>query len=251
MCGENFAICFCDGLPVESPPRMRGKQAILSLGLEEVRITPAHAGKTLHRLHLRLGCPDHPRVCGENFAICFCDGLPVESPPRMRGKLPPFVLLFLGGRITPAHAGKTSKSALTGCSPPDHPRACGENCWKTGDIKASVGSPPRMRGKLQKLIDTAPEARITPAHAGKTRLEFIDKLLVTDHPRACGENHSPLPCEPELLGSPPRVRGKLGHIARDSVCDGITPACAGKTQSVMWRRRAKRDHPRVCGENFR
>ena len=127
-------------------------------------------------------------MCGENFAICFCDGLPVESPPRMRGKLPPFVLLFLGGRITPAHAGKTSKSALTGCSPPDHPRAC-------------------------------------------------------------GENHSPLPCEPELLGSPPRVRGKLGHIARDSVCDGITPACAGKTQSVMWRRRAKRDHPRVCGEN--
>ena len=230
---------------------MRGKLYTVYISALAVRITPACVGKTSLFAFATVSRWNHPRACGENSPrLCFCSSAG-GSPPRMRGKLLSLLSQDAHPRITPAHAGKTSKSALTGCSPPDHPRACGENCWKTGDIKASVGSPPRMRGKLQKLIDTAPEARITPAHAGKTRLEFIDKLLVTDHPRACGENHSPLPCEPELLGSPPRVRGKLGHIARDSVCDGITPACAGKTQSVMWRRRAKRDHPRVCGENFR
>ena len=111
------------------------------------------------------------------------------------------------------------------------------------------GSPPRMRGKQNRHRLLRRFDRITPAHAGKTTLRCHVSPSFSDHPRVCGENHSPLPCEPELLGSPPRVRGKLGHIARDSVCDGITPACAGKTQSVMWRRRAKRDHPRVCGEN--
>ena len=106
-----------------------------------------------------------------------------------------------------------------------------------------------MRGKRTEGLATTYDVRITPAHAGKTKSASITSTIRPDHPRACGENHSPLPCEPELLGSPPRVRGKLGHIARDSVCDGITPACAGKTQSPRPYRRALRDHPRVCGEN--
>ena len=168
-------------------------------------------------------------MCGENFAICFCDGLPVESPPRMRGKLPPFVLLFLGGRITPAHAGKTSKSALTGCSPPDHPRACGENSDASRTPTTTNGSPPRMRGKPSCCRPFIRSLGITPAHAGKTRLEFIDKLLVTDHPRACGENKLYCPSDSRRCGSPPRMRGKLYTVYISALAVRITPAHAGKT----------------------
>ena len=50
---------------------------------------------------------------------------------------------------------------------------------------------------------------ITPACAGKT-----DKLVhhfdtFRDHPRVCGENCVPAVVEICVLGSPPRVRGKL------------------------------------------
>ena len=149
-------------------------------------------------------------MCGENFAICFCDGLPVESPPRMRGKLPPFVLLFLGGRITPAHAGKTSKSALTGCSPPDHPRACGENSDASRTPTTTNGSPPRMRGKLLEDRRHKGKRRITPAHAGKTLRGRNSPQHRPDHPRACGENCRSSSTPLRRRGSPPRMRGKLG-----------------------------------------
>ena len=106
-----------------------------------------------------------------------------------------------------------------------------------------------MRGKRTEGLATTYDVRITPAHAGKTKSASITSTIRPDHPRACGENHSPLPCEPELLGSPPRVRGK--RPGNDGVPDriGITPACAGKTRLPRQMRQSARDHPRVCGEN--
>ena len=69
---------------------------------------------------------------------------------------------------------------------------------------------------------------ITPACAGKRALDRLQRHLVWDHPRVCGEKiFSQFRLTP-LLESPPRVRGKdkaefLGHrVLR------ITPACAGK-----------------------
>ena len=49
-------------------------------------------------------------------------------------------------------------------------------------------------------------------------------------------------------GSPPRARGKVQPIYRKELKKGITPACAGKRQSVNSKFRLARDHPRVRGE---
>ena len=88
----------------------------------------------------------------------------------MRGKL--FHLrtpkIVIG--ITPADAGKTEISDGSLLDVEDHPRGCGENYTKTGDIMLTYGSPPRMRGKPVIAAATAAAARITPADAGKTRL---------------------------------------------------------------------------------
>ncbi len=48
--------------------------------------------------------------------------------------------------------------------------------------------------------------------------------------------------------SPPRVRGSdlLGH--GEGLLDGITPACAGIRASEGAPMPAKRNHPRVCGD---
>ena len=111
------------------------------------------------------------------------------------------------------------------------------------------GSPPRMRGK-QLVFDTPSRAMgITPAHAGKTGLRGGSACTRWDHPRACGENTSTFIQLLSMMGSPPRMRGKLVFCRSVPICPGITPAHAGKTQFHCRKERLFRDHPRACGEN--
>ena len=86
-----------------------------------------------------------------------------------------------------------------------------------------------MRGKPLEILPAHNERRITPADAGKTLIMPTVLNSDWDHPRGCGENlllHLRLRL---LLGSPPRMRGKLvGSVFNDGVYR-ITPADAGKT----------------------
>ena len=65
----------------------------------------------------------------------------------------------------------------------------------------------------------------------------------------CGENQRDSLITIEYEGSPPRVRGKLVRNITLHALPGITPACAGKTESVRILEFHNEDHPRVCGEN--
>ena len=71
-----------------------------------MRITPAHAGKTLHTPQAESKLTDHPRACGENMITIEYEFRKGGSPPRMRGKL--YALQSRGENrgITPACAGK-------------------------------------------------------------------------------------------------------------------------------------------------
>ena len=112
------------------------------------------------------------------------------------------------------------------------------------------GSPPRMRGKDHGLQHIAPDAGITPACAGKRNSWAVHWTIQRDHPRMCGEKLVEAGRISQEEGSPPRMRGKgpAGQILVVSV--GITPACAGKSQSSRLSRQWHRDHPRVCGEKW-
>ena len=91
---------------------------------------------------------------------------------------------------------------------------------------------------------------ITPACAGKSVLAAKEVKLVRDHPRVCGEKPSLLPPGAALMGSPPRMRGKV----KSDICPrprlGITPAYAGKSTVMQGFTKKYRDHPRVCGEKL-
>ncbi len=92
----------------------------------------------------------------------------------------------------------------------------------------TLGSPPRVRGKVQSLVDL--------------------HIRLKDHPRVCGEKTSACVAGLRRGGSPPRVRGKALAPSVDQILRGITPACAGKrTTPRIWCSMAQ-DHPRVCGE---
>ena len=72
------------------------------------------------------------------------------------------------GRITPADAGKTVIGLSYMQRHQDHPRGCGENYEQLVGGVETLGSPPRMRGKLDSVQIRKFAHRITPADAGKT-----------------------------------------------------------------------------------
>ena len=191
---------------------MRGKHGDCPAPKCHARITPAHAGKTPHPSRPVPSFSDHPRACGENRQRPAVHGARDGSPPRMRGKRYTDSRIKGVGRITPAHAGKTSISIFITGYPPDHPRACGENIYAVVIDDEATGSPPRMRGKPFAGGGGASEGRITPTHAGKTQCAANVWLQDADHPRACGENLALTLSPLSNPGSPPRMRGKRRSI---------------------------------------
>ena len=70
---------------------------------------------------------------------------------------------------------------------------------------------------------------LIPACAGKTHTDDVMRKSCKAHPRVCGENDALSPFSIRVMGSSPRVRGKLVLRSRVTI------------RSVA--------HPRVCGEN--
>ena len=105
--GEDNGKCRKRG----SPPPMRGKASIASSMPLNLRITPAHAGKSLRPARQCYTVPDHPRPCGEKYLSSIKGVSCVGSPPPMRGKARALCWSATAFRITPAHAGK-SRCAL-------------------------------------------------------------------------------------------------------------------------------------------
>ena len=64
----------------------------------------------------------------------------------------------------------------------------------------------------------------------------------------CGEKIVETIADLLLMGSPPRVRGKVIVDLVLTKGHGITPAYAGKSLSLSGWSSGRQDHPRVCGE---
>ena len=170
-----------------SPPRMRGKGVKARYERVAVGITPAHAGKRRRSPSTPRRWKDHPRACGEkDLSEAGADELG-GSPPRMRGKVnfPAQVRPFHG--ITPAHAEKRRSKPTSWTCPGDHPRVCGEKYFRPRWLPCTVGSPPRMRGKVIAAAEGARTRRITPVYAGKRGRCPRPVGRRWDHPRVCGE----------------------------------------------------------------
>ena len=168
LCGEKSGAFLNITAVYGSPPPMRGKGCIRKFMEENIRITPAYAGKSYIQQFPRKFFWDHPRLCGEKQAMNTENENPTGSPPPMRGKALLQHILPRMIRITPAYAGKRSIPDCWCQCRQDHPRLCGE---KTGDYtkeQYEAGSPPPMRGKVIDVQCDLHGQRITPAYAGKS-----------------------------------------------------------------------------------
>ena len=111
---------------------------------------------------------------------------------------------------------------------------CGEKRRSNRYGLTQKGSPPRVRGKEKNQSESDQKRRITPACAGKSSVHTRRSGTNGDHPRVCGEKLLEQTRHFRLLGSPPRVRGKVLLAFLLIFVGRITPACAGK--------RLKRSH---------
>ena len=171
-----------------SPPHARGRLRFESSWGKLDRITPACAGKTLVPVCSGIDPGDHPRMRGEDrhspVAVPHSEG----SPPHARGRL------FLGfgvrrhSRITPACAGKTSRSPGKNPMGADHPRMRGEDCLGQNAEEVNKGSPPHARGRPTPFCRFMCTPGITPACAGKTSTPWLSRERSRDHPRMRGED---------------------------------------------------------------
>ena len=155
-----------------SPPQVRGKPETFCRVSGFFRITPAGAGKTMTNSSRCPSLRDHPRRCGENLSTFRRHRKERGSPPQVRGKPVNRRFDAIARRITPAGAGKTDGKRHRGQGKKDHPRRCGEN-YSAGYARTSnAGSPPQVRGKLHSLGCVRRCQRITPAGAGKTKINI-------------------------------------------------------------------------------
>ena len=212
-------------------------------------ITPACAGKT-RRPAWQAGVPrNHPRMrredCDVEFTLpsqmksppragkidlrTYRDVYHTESPPHARGRLPIDEPLVKEIGITPACAGKTSLARLLSTEGPE--------------------SPPRARGRPPVECAVPAVRGITPACAGKTRGRSGGQCGGRNHPRVRGEDSSAAVRCCSMKESPPRARGRRHHDVAAAGADGITPACAGKTEWVRCPVLLRGNHPRVRGED--
>ncbi len=151
-----------------SPPRVRGRRAPAPVPAPALRFTPACAGQTGF---CRNTCKDvggsPPRVRGRR-----CDWrsrlMPGRFTPACAGQTCPTAGRRGCARFTPACAGQTLSSLSGSFRPPVHPRVCGADGRIVHNDRLYVGSPPRVRGRLESISVGADLSRFTPACAGQT-----------------------------------------------------------------------------------
>ena len=166
----------------------------------------------------------------------------------MRGKGFPYIITSTGSRITPAYAGKSAQISRFFFVQRDHPRLCGEKQCLYNFLTIFQGSPPPMRGKVQRTLQAGLHDGITPAYAGKSIGAVLVIMLKQNHPRLCGEKSMPLQQRMVYQGSPPPMRGKEIVYCGCYIVSRITPAYAGKRTIFQQGQKISGDHPRLCGE---
>ena len=187
-CGEHSAPTMIRAYLGGSSPRMRGALRSQLRRDRQARIIPADAGSTPNGMRPSLPHWDHPRGCGEHLTDNLKGDVEQGSSPRMRGAPWASGAQTDGVRIIPADAGSTLSRPDRMAGSRDHPRGCGEHATMEFPNLFWTGSSPRMRGALHTLIAYAHKYGIIPADAGSTRSLYHLLIVVTDHPRGCGEH---------------------------------------------------------------
>ena len=154
--------------PRTQSPLTPGKPPPRAVRGADLRLIPAHAGKTNRDSILGPKVAAHPRSRGENHGLSPGKSARLGSSPLTRGKR--VASSGFGGEVglIPAHAGKTAGVRRADQGDGAHPRSRGENAILLGVPFTTAGSSPLTRGKRVVVRANRLDGRLIPAHAGKT-----------------------------------------------------------------------------------
>ena len=186
--GENLSRSSAEPRGPGSSPLTRGKHRDAHPRRRQIRLIPAHAGKTPGRSHPPRPPGAHPRSRGENHPPSSTRANTPGSSPLTRGKLTHCGCLSSRVGLIPAHAGKTWVACAYDRGTSAHPRSRGENLINAHMRRCDHGSSPLTRGKLADQGLSLDGLGLIPAHAGKTNRGRQGSLLAGAHPRSRGEN---------------------------------------------------------------
>ena len=110
----------------------------------------------------------HPHVCGENMMGDVLVGVRLGTPPRVWGKLSTLPKFSIMPRYTPTCVGKTIAARIVKHYVEVHPHVCGENVLRQAKKVCNIGTPPRVWGKLLRIVRLPLSLRYTPTCVGKT-----------------------------------------------------------------------------------
>ena len=171
---------------------------------------------------------DHPRRCGEHDHRIAVKGETPGSSQQMRGAPSSATIRRLSVGIIPADAGSTLQDALEA---------------------VRRGSSPQMRGAHPRKLHIWHPQGIIPADAGSTVMMPSHPGEQEDHPRRCGEHLATASMAGLSLGSSPQMRGAHPRKLHIWHPQGIIPADAGSTITILINTLGHQDHPRRCGEH--
>ena len=171
-----------------SPPRARGRQ-VQAIHRELCRgLTPACAGTSPSPIPCGSSCGAHPRVRGD-----------VVDKRQPRSGL---------SGLTPACAGTSSGGWTRATLHRAHPRVRGDVPIVMPSNGATMGSPPRARGRPCARRARAHRPGLTPACAGTSSPTNWSLAVSGAHPRVRGDVRGSNLDAQLQMGSPPRARGR-------------------------------------------
>ena len=226
--GEESASSFMAASASGSPPCVRGRVRQAGVRTANGRFTPVHTGKRSSHSDDYAGSTVHPRAYGEECGVVWLFLVVLGSPPCIRGRVHVFRILSAASRFTPVHTGKRYLRGRPVLAFSVHPRAYGEELRKKFVDTCTAGSPPCIRGRVDKPTHQDRCRRFTPVHTGKSLNRMPQCLTSPVHPRAYGE--------------------EAGRCNFDGGTVWFTPVHTGKSSVVCVHAFSPPVHPRAYGE---
>ena len=130
----------------------------------------------------------------------------------------------------------------------DHPHACGDKVEKAGFTSTVKGSSPRVWGQGYDATAVSIGKGIIPTRVGTSRLAPTYKVVVLDHPHACGDKTAKQIDDYFTMGSSPRVWGQETATKKPLHNKRIIPTRVGTSVLLRFPLALPQDHPHACGD---
>ena len=147
--------------------------------------------------------------------------------------------------------GTSVTGGFTGRINRDHPHACGDKQYPHIQLRAIVGSSPRVWGQVPHCRSGSLPRRIIPTRVGTSTTFSVPILTRADHPHACGDKQCLCIVKNQRQGSSPRVWGQDTVFSRHTNVIRIIPTRVGTRENYASVCPFPKDHPHACGDKFR